>query len=391
MDHDATTRAPATARNLDLPLRLPALTGLRFVLSLAVLLGHATYVLTVFDGPPQLIHGLTELLATAAVSGFFVLSGFILTWTHRPGDRPRRFWRRRFWKIFPNHAIAWLACVLFFVVAAGAPSALELPGHRAGGGILGFFLLQSWIPDVTIFTGFNTPAWSISTEAFFYALFPLLIVGALRIAPGRLRGVFAAVGLTVLALPLVAMAVDGPPPPASFDWLRMNEYSFWFVYVFPPVRVLEFVLGIVAARLMMTGGELRVPLRWAWTLLALALLVTPVLPPQYTFGAVCAIPFALVITGLADRDRRGRPGTLTRPAMVLLGEASYALYISHFPILLAGWQLCQGRLDTPWLTAVFGAVFMVVAVGVSVLMYRYFESPLMRRFAGPRQRIIERA
>ena len=35
-------------------------------------------------------------------------------------------------------------------------------------------LVQSWIPVRAIYFGANGPAWSISVEAFFYALFPLL-------------------------------------------------------------------------------------------------------------------------------------------------------------------------------------------------------------------------
>jgi peptidoglycan/LPS O-acetylase OafA/YrhL len=367
------------------PARLPSLTGLRFFLAFSVLLTHATYVLAVFGGPLQQAHGFVELAATAAVSGFFILSGFVLAWTSTPDDHATAFWRRRFWKIFPNHTLAWALTVGFVAVAIAISAPTTLPGHSVLAGITGLFLLQDWIPDVNVFAGFNSPAWSVSCEVFFYALFPLLVAGARRIPANRLRHAWVALAVVVLTLPVASMAIRGPAAPAPYDWLRMNEYSLWFVYVLPPVRLMEFALGIITARLVQRAGWPRLP-RWlSVSLVAVSFLMTPFLPPQYLFGAACAIPLALVIGGLARHDIAGRSSLLTRPLVVALGDASYALYMIHFPVLLITWTLCADLIRSPWAATLFTVGFMVTAQALAVLVYRRYERPLMRRFARPRR------
>ncbi|KZB86280.1 acyltransferase family protein [Amycolatopsis regifaucium] len=366
------------------PIRLPSLTGLRFVLALSVLLSHATYVLIAFGGPLQQVHGFIELASTAAVSGFFILSGFVLTWVNTPEDRTTAFWRRRFWKIFPNHTLAWTLSVVHVVVAIATSAAITLPGHSVLAGVTGFFLVQNWIPDVTVFAGFNSPAWSISAEVFFYALFPLLVVGVKKIPVSRLRQLWATLAIIVVTLPLVAMTISGPEAPEPYKWLKMNEYSLWFIYVFPPVRLMEFALGIVTARLIQVGRWPTLP-RWSTAaLLTMSFLATPLLPPQYLFGAACAVPLTLIIAGLAIRDIDGRSGSLTRPTVVFLGEASYALYIIHFPVLLITWQMVADFIHTPWAAILFAIVYIMIVQVISTLVYQYYERPLMRRFARPK-------
>ena len=53
----------------------------------------------------------------AGVSFFFVLSGFVLTWSRRTGDRRRDFYRRRFARIYPLHLVTWGAAGALLVGA----------------------------------------------------------------------------------------------------------------------------------------------------------------------------------------------------------------------------------------------------------------------------------
>lgn len=99
--------------------RLPSLTGLRFYMALAVLQCHALGIFANGSALPR-----SPVLTSAgpvAVSGFFVLSGFVLTWSSQMGERVRAFWRRRFWKIFPGHAFGWALAVGFLTAR---------PAHR---------------------------------------------------------------------------------------------------------------------------------------------------------------------------------------------------------------------------------------------------------------------
>jgi len=71
----------------------------------------------------------------------------------------------------------------------------------------------------------------------------------------------------------------------------------------------------------------------------------------------------------ATRAQGLLPKLLSNPVMVLLGNASYALYILHLP-LLHWWQSLDLSLPPE--------VFCLIAVMVSVICYRYVETPVLR-------------
>ncbi|MEU6838049.1 acyltransferase [Streptomyces rubiginosohelvolus] len=362
--------------------RLPSLTSLRFFLALVVVWYHVSFVSGLFDGALQQGLGAASPFAAGAVSGFFVLSGFVLTWAHRPSDRFRAFWRRRFWKLFPNHLLAWAAVLVFFAVTTAEVPMTSPPGDSAGAAIANLLLVQVWVPYASIFSGFNTPAWSIAVELFFYALFPALLIAARRIPTHRLRGAWTVLALLIVLMPLVATAVPGPK---MYDWLPINERSLWFIYVFPPVRLLEFMLGIVTARLLQTGTWPRVNRIVVTAAFLVFLAVLPALPPQYAMGSAIAPALAAVIAKTALADLEGRARLLPRPSLIALGEASYALYITHFPLMMAIRHLIG---TDPNLTvgARFAIVLVVIglSVALSLLVFRYFEGPLMRRWSSGR-------
>ncbi|MFF5257215.1 acyltransferase family protein [Streptomyces leeuwenhoekii] len=362
--------------------RLPSLTSLRFFLALVVVWYHMSFVSGLFDGSLQQSLGIASPFASGAVSGFFVLSGFVLTWAHRPDDRLRAFWRRRWWKIFPNHLLAWTAVLVFFAVTATEVPMPSPPGDGTGAAVANLLLVQGWIPEMSVFSGFNTPAWSIACEAFFYALFPALFVVLRKVPAQRLRRVWVALAVLIVLVPLAASAFPGPD---LYDWLPLNERGLWFVYVFPPVRLLEFVLGIVTARLVLTGTWPRVGRLVVTAFLLVFFFLLPGLPAQYAMGSAMAPALAAIIARTALADIEGRARRLPRPALIALGEASYALYITHFPLMLAVRHLIGPDPDLAPGTG-FAIVFGLIglAVALSLVVYRYFESPLMRRWSGGR-------
>ena len=92
--------------------RLESLTGMRFLAALLVFGCHAA-VLGYFAPETELrLMKFTYSGGWIGVVFFFVLSGFVLTWSVRPGDTPRAFWRRRVCKIYPNHLVTALAAIL---------------------------------------------------------------------------------------------------------------------------------------------------------------------------------------------------------------------------------------------------------------------------------------
>jgi len=99
------------------------------------------------------------------VDFFFVLSGFVLTWSARPGTQARTVWRRRAAKVVPNHVVTW-------VIAVGGMIFLDPRGVSAVSSVVGLFLLQAWVPAQSVYYAGNTPAWSLSCEMAFYFAFP---------------------------------------------------------------------------------------------------------------------------------------------------------------------------------------------------------------------------
>ncbi|MEU5642104.1 acyltransferase family protein [Streptomyces milbemycinicus] len=363
--------------------RLPSLTSLRFILACPVIWYHVSYVSGIFDGSLHKSLAIVSPFAAGAVSAFFILSGFVVTWVYRPGDRPASFWRRRWWKIVPNHLLAWTATLVLFAVAAKQMPMPSPPGDGTAAAVTNLFLVQDWVPDYHLYSGFNTPAWSISCEVFFYALFPALILVARKIPTQRLRPVWAALAGVIVLIPLVSAAIPGPE---LYDWLPINERSLWFVYIFPPVRLLEFALGIVTARLIQTSTWPRIRRRYLGIFLFVLFAALPSLPPQYAMGSAAAPALAVMIARTALADIEGRSRRLPRPALILLGESSYALYITHAPLMMAARYLVGPDPDlAPWVGFAWVLGVIAVAIPLSVVVYRYFELPLMRRWSRSRR------
>jgi hypothetical protein len=155
---------------------LEALTGLRWFAAFGVFLFHVRDFYPL-PGTPD-----TALFGNSGVTFFFVLSGFVLTWSFTPNDTAPRFYWRRFARIWPALAVSTALAVPVFY--SGRAVALD---HAQQLGLLASLtLVQAWIPEV-LFAG-NPAAWSLSDEAFFYALFPFLVRPLVEPAAGCSRG-----------------------------------------------------------------------------------------------------------------------------------------------------------------------------------------------------------
>ncbi|WP_341716038.1 acyltransferase [Micromonospora sp. FIMYZ51] len=333
--------------------RLESLTGLRAIAAVAVFGFHALAVGLV-DTP------VTQWLfrqGAAGVSFFFLLSGFVLAWSTRPGDPVRRFWRRRLAKVWPNHAAAW----------AVALAALVVTGTTVGLGtaLVTLLLLQAWVPNEGVYFGVNPVAWSLSCEVFFYALFPALWALARRLPERALWPTLAGVLALVWVVPVAALAVP-------------DDLRYWAIWVLPVARLPEFVAGILLARLV--GGG-RWP-RWAGAgriaaLVVAACLASWWLPERWRLVAGTVVPLALLVAAVAAGDVQGRRSWLRSRSAVVAGEWSYAFYLLH--LLVLGVLVKTVGDSRPLLVElVVVLVALAVAVAASAAMYRLVEMPGLR-------------
>ncbi len=363
--------------------RLDSLTGARFIAAASVFIFHAASIRIFQPTGPDSDFFLTisATSGTMAVSFFFVLSGFILTWSARKYDTAREFYRRRFFKIFPNHIVTFLLSLVVYATLAGA----LLPA------LLNITLLHAWVPKMPYFISFNHVTWSLSCELLFYAAFPLLYKLAQRIPVRRLWWAAGAVLAAIFVVPLFAKLL--PTEPRMMLLLTDNQsfsepiLQYWFVYIFPPVRLLDFVLGILMARIVLSGRWINLRPLPALAVVVACYVLASFVPFLYSLNAVTIVGVALIIPAVASAETAGRPTFLASRPMIWLGEISFAFYMVHMMVILYGRQQVGYRhfLNTTQGIGWILLMFAITLVG-GWLLYVAVERPMMRRFARARRK-----
>ncbi|MDG4814633.1 acyltransferase [Micromonospora sp. WMMD956] len=364
--------------------RLQSLTGLRFLAALLVFGFHLSLNRHLLgEGSlPDAYRGLLKNAGWFGVTFFFVLSGFVLTWSVRPRDTYREFVARRLVKIYPNHLVTFVIAFTLFGLAGA--SALEAVGNLA--------LLHAWVPRDTSFFSINHPSWSLSTELFFYLMFPALWFGLRRIPDRLLWPVAGLVMAVILVLPAVAGLL---PAGEVFGEAHRNSplyqhsmHQVWFLYAFPPVRLLDFALGMLMASIVRAGRWPGLPALPVAGLVLVAYLASLAQPLEYQLNASFVIPIALLIPAVATLDEGGRGGLLGHPRVVLLGEVSFAFYMVHDILLTGLGRLLGPHTPAPGIGLLLAFCALVVSIGAAWVLYRAVESPLTRAWARRRARVV---
>ena len=194
---------------------LPALTGLRFFAAIYVVFYHF-----VFPNLHTIVSPLRSALSAgfSAVGFFFVLSGFVLTYSYlgagrRSIDR-RSFWKARLSRIYPAYFFAFLLAAPFRNLGfLPCQRFASCRGETTLGAGLYLTLLQSWTPWTAWY--WNIPAWSLSVEVFFYFCFPFAVIVLYRLRPRtclKLAGTLWLAGLIVPAVYCALRPVSAQPP-----------------------------------------------------------------------------------------------------------------------------------------------------------------------------------
>lgn len=374
-------QAPANYKDTDLPAkgstrsraqRLPSLTGLRFVAAGGVVYTHSFLLMNPHTQTlrPEIWVG------ASSVSLFFILSGYVLTYSTRPTDTTRAFWRRRVAKLFPNHALTW--CL---VVAALASTGVAATTSGSGivANVSSLFLVNTWIPSPHFISAGNPVSWSLAAEAFFYLLFPLLLSLVNRLSRrGLLIGAGTAIAFTWTWPIICTFAID--PVGTSF-------FSFWSVYILPVARLPEFVLGMMAARIAMIG--IQFPRIGAFpaglSVIGTIIVGSKYLPQACMYAAATVVPIVLLVHATAELDQRGKASLLRTSPAVFLGDISYAMYLIHGLILAL---LISSLKEQAWNAIAIFLVALPLVVLASWLLYLGVERPCMRRLSTLRARVV---
>ena len=347
---------------------LPKLTSLRFFAAFWVLGFHALPR----AGIPNRWDAFWNL-GWLGVTFFFVLSGFILTYTYgREGghvDR-RQFWFARLARVYPLYLFALLFAVPQFVhdvrLVSGGVDAISTQ-RVAGAVVSSITMVQAWFGQFVCL--WNCPSWSLSDEAFFYALFPLVVP---LVASRRGRTVILASTLGGMAAVTWATSSAATPEMAA----RVSDAS-----LNPLVRLPEFMLGVWLGGLFLANKPSWKFAAPAATVAALTAIAFAIFAGKYHTGGaphlIAAPIFALLIFSVAASRHPDR-GMLAAAPLVLLGEASYALYMLHGP--LHGYMLAAFNRATPAMS--YGMRFVVyaaVAILMGIASFIWLERPARRR------------
>jgi peptidoglycan/LPS O-acetylase OafA/YrhL len=344
---------------------LDALTALRFFAALLVFVYHCA---------PTAAFATYYALGHSGVGFFFLLSGFILIYTyHRefsevPAWRSvRAFYVARFARIYPVHVVATaFAALVLWRFGGNVWDASALPTRELAA-IAQLLLVQAWIPNELVYLGINAPAWSISTEMFFYAAFPFVARSLLRsFGASTPRVIWIAA-----ALPwAIAVAVALIPHPVTV----------WTAYVLPPVRLADFVVGMLLGIAFLRSVPARPNARRATCFEALALAgvglavaVSPAAPMALRYS-LWLMPFWALLIAVFVQQAGAVSRLVQRPAFVALGRASFAFYLVHWPVIaVVGHTLGWARPGPAMLVA------LAVSLTLSFALFHLVEQPMRVR------------
>lgn len=350
--------------------RLPALTGLRAFAACNIVFFHFSNPRWFGPFAPIVDNGYT------AVSFFLLLSGFILSYNYsaraQRGELVHwRFWVARLSRLYPVYVFALILSLGMLHDEWQARTHFEF----FEGLLLTPLLLQGWSPALSTF--WNTPAWTMCTEAFFYLIFPFVVRWR---RPSTNRGTLTLLAILWgcgMTLPLLYLHFhpDGDLHPGRYTdgfWIRALKFS-------PPPHLPSFLFGMVLADL---DSRMRRP---GWPRLVIGLFGVAAVYGVLRFGASLPYPlmhdgllmplFGCAIIGLAGHNLLAR--FFGFAPFLALGQASYCLYILHFNL----WQLIHnsGLLEKtglirydPWLSY----ILLAIGAGLALML---IERPMQRR------------
>jgi peptidoglycan/LPS O-acetylase OafA/YrhL len=234
-----------------------------------------------------------------------------------------------------------------------------------------FFLVQPWFRDQNVAFGGNGVGWTLGVELTFYLVFPLI--------HGRVRGLSVR-GLWITALVLVTFTIGWA---FAIHPTSMLGDRYWLVDELPPVRLPEFVLGIVTAKLLRKGAIPRIPLWFASALAVVVFLLDVHVPLGFRIAALGVIPFALLVASVAQADLADSRSPFRNRVVVKLGTWSFCFYLTH--------QLCvrllfEVRAHVHGIPAgVWLAVMLVTSLIAASLLCELVEKPFERRLRSDHQ------
>ena len=329
------------------------LTFLRFLAAVLVVLfhyGRNTWPFNTNEISKVVLEG------SIAVSFFFFLSGVVLAvnYINKSNFNYRDFIIKRIARIYPVYLLAFIiTLILAMLVNNSYPKGLSILLQ-----ILGF---HAWVPGICL--EINYPAWSISVEMFFYLLFPLIVFLFKKIKTSQ---------ITIIVILIWVIS--------SFQhyYFVNNLYEVnnikieQFILYFPLWHLNIFLTGMLAGIYInkikkinfLTARSLY--LTGILIFFAVFLIDNPFI--KYVHNGLLAPVFFLIIIGLSF-DNSLITKALSNNKLILLGNASYSIYILQWPLFIVFSKI----LNKESLNGIYFYIYLITLIIISIIVYLFFE------------------
>lgn len=359
---------------LNLDKRIFGLDVMRMIaIMLVILLNGDPLVRRNFASFPRFWH-------VDGVDIFFVLSGFLIgtilikTFEKEGFNRPTlfHFWKFRWYRTLPAYFLILLVMILFVYVSKDTMEGFSWKY---------FFFLQNFATETP---NFFSVAWSLTVEEWFYISFPLTAIGIARLFPGwKVKQVVMATIVVFLLLPLAARFIYAylAAPDGRYDMLleRVNFEKYFRSRMI--LRLDSIAFGVLGAYIAYYHETIWKGNVWK---VFLAGSVLYLFFRLYDFGplfkstlrfSICSFAIFMFLP-LASTVKQG-PVRWAVP-ITYISMISYSMYLIHRTLIMDGFRIYGGRPRSDLQAIMYYIAYFVLVFGVSALLYKYFELPMMK-------------
>lgn len=321
-------------------MRLHALQYLRAIAALAVVYSHS--VIQVDNYEQFLVD-----TGSFGVDIFFVISGFIMIYIAKPDDTPKAFFLNRIRRVVPLY---WFFIFLMAAILLAIPSVFKATIFEWDTFLKSLAFIPHWsVAHQGHVWPIVAPGWSLIFEMYFYLVFAVSLFFA-----ARYRVLFITLVISIVFV-IGTINHNGESALAQF---------------FAKSMVFEFIFGMLLAVAWKRG--FRLPSSTGWYLLVFAtclfFLDFPV-PRIVEYGVPALfIVMACLFIRIKHYDWA-----------VLLGDSSYALYLSHIFTLGVIRKFVAPILGEGQMAAyLFVAISLIVCTIVGIYIHKYVDNWLLR-------------
>lgn len=279
------------------------------------------------------------------VSTFFVISGFIMCWITR--DDADGFLRKRIERIVPFYWLCTFALILL---------TFKLPLDLMSWQFLAYLTRSLLFLPSTDFPLLHV-GWTLNFEMYFYLVFAAALWVNRRFAP-LIAGAFIC-GVLWLA----SVGIGG---------FLVRYYSHAYIHYFLYGIAVYYAWAILS----------RFAPRWPTIATGIAAIAicygSQFVKPWTPNFAVLEYAPIIIVTSALFLESSG--AVVTWRPLILIGDASYAIYLTHLIVFTMAQSHALRNNDTlPKDSVQVMLVWVVVSVAIGVCVHLYVEKPLLRR------------